>query len=387
MSNKKYVFPLFVLCLLSIAAPAKAQDYFSDTDSVDAAVSDEISAGATADTVDEISSIDANGNMTVKAGKDYPSPINLTKGSLTVNMDGSVKSVQVTNGNVTLHDNTSILGNLVVTNGNLSIGSNVTISGSVTVGGTFSAKDNLAVSGPVSVGSTGVLTIGSNSDITNTLTSPGGLKIGSNADIKLFLSGKTAEIDGKVYKLGGTILSSGVNSDVGLPFVPKPKNGTPVTPTGTTAGSVQSAAQTTNTDASAETSAANIPDISDIVSADDINSYVSDVISNDENVKELNLSSEAVDLNYEMPASLFGIIPMSIPTRITVSKDKDVAVSYPWYSFLMAKNKKAVQDAVMESVGSSISSSPLGDDTTSGFSAKLQASITNSVLSALRNLF
>ena len=365
-----------------------------EADTTSANADDESTDSGESVTTRSATSVDANGNLTIKPNEDYTLPIDLVRGSLTIGSGASAtKGVRVRSGNVILGDNSEVIGNVTVDSGNLTIGENADISGNVSVGGTLTVKDNVDVTGTISVASSGVITVGSNVDLESTLTSSGGLKVGANTDIKLFLSGQSAQIDGKIYKLGGKILSSGANTSVGLPYVPKPKDGEAVMVTTTTSASVPQAQEGESVQSSDIEQASTegnvegsdsfvLPDIANIMNEEDITAYVSDIISSNMNVRTMDLTPEEVSLDYKTPVALFGFIPMSVPTHITVSKDKEIGISYPWYSFLMATNKQEVQNAVLESVKEATTG-----ETSAGFSAKIQATIANSILSAFKNLF
>lgn len=398
----KHILITALASLLLILVPhADAQNAMgNDSDSIFSADAD-VSVTASEDTATPSttagngSSIDANGNMTIKPDADFPSSIDLSRGNLTIGAGASVaKSIRVRNGNVLFGDNSEALGNVTVDNGSLTVGENGNIKGSASVGGTLVVKDNVNIAGPVSVLSSGTMTVGNNVNMEGTLTSASGLKVGANTDIKLFLSGQAVQIDGKVYKLGGKILSSGANTSVGLPFVPKLKDGQ-VMMTASTSPLETSGSETASSESGQSSDAGDdeafgadgffLPDIADIQDEEDISAYVSDVISANTDVRALNLTAEAIDLDYKTPAALFGFIPMSVPAHITVSKDKDVEISYPWYSFLMSTNKQELQDAVSKTVEDALSSS--AGNMPNGFSAKIQATIANGILSAFKDLF
>jgi hypothetical protein len=346
-----------------------------------------------------ISTTDAQGNLTINANEDYPSAIDLNQGNLTVDSGATTKSIHVRNGSITLKSDSEVTGSITVDNGNLTIGSNATVNGNIEVNGILTVKDNVDITGSISTGSSGTIMLGSNVDIKGTITSAAGLKAGSNTDVTLFLSGKTIDIDGKTYKLGGTILASGGNTSIGLPFVPK------------TAGSAVSTETTASNTSSATTlqkndqgSVSTSPDqlgasatdtattdlvntamtgVATIQNQDDVSNYISDILSTDHNVTDASASSDAVNLDYKTSASLFGFIPVTVPAHVSVSKDKTVNVTYPWYSFLMSTNKQAVQDAVSQAVSSTTDTT----NTSDGFSARVQATITDNILSAFKNLF
>ncbi|MFZ2039017.1 MAG: polymer-forming cytoskeletal protein [Minisyncoccia bacterium] len=339
------------------------------------------------------------------------------KGSLTVN-----------GGNFTASGNVKVSGNIKVS-GKVEIQGNAAIEGSVTAG-TLSLGPNSYIVGPVFVTSeNSTITVGPNGQLRNTLTSKSGIVAMSNAYVKLFLNGDTIEIDGVPYKLGGKIISTGPLAKVGLPYVPKPKasstveviKNTSVAPTEidktdytsgtdddrgaavqkqinsmegiageaskstvdadgkitTSIGQVNSLAQHINKVVS------DLGGINKIISIDDVKSYVSEVSSIDENIGETELSDEEVSLDYDVPASLFGFIPASLSTSVNVSKDKNVDVKYPWYSFLFSTpaSEADLEADITETVNT------LSTSSTEALSAKLQVSILNSVLSIFGGLF
>ncbi|MDD3531343.1 MAG: hypothetical protein PHV99_02015 [Candidatus Pacebacteria bacterium] len=355
---------------------------------------DATAADTSAADTSSISSIDANGNMRINSGEDYTSPIDLAQGNLELGSGATVsKSVRVRTGNVILGSGAELRAGVIVDTGNLTLGTDASVAGNATVGGALSLGANAEITGSAVVRSADTISLGSNADIGGTLTSAGSLQAGANADVKLFLSGQTADIDGKVYPLGGTIASAGSNASIGLPFVPKPKDGSAIVPSGNTinealpigtTGSNEQPASSENGNFSGDIA---LPDVSNILNGGDISKYVSDVISSNTKVKGLDLTSEAVNVDYQTPASLFGFIPMTIPTHIAVSKDKNVDVSYPWYSFLMTTNKDAIKTAVSENVQKALTTAAPTDTASNGLSTKIQALIANSILSAFNSIF
>jgi hypothetical protein len=88
---------------------------------------------------------------------------------------------------------------------------------------------------------------------------------------------------------------------------------------------------------------------------------------------------------YKVPASLFGFIPMTLPANVKVTKDKNVDVAFPWYSFFYSKPIDEIK--IKENVSNNIKTLLDSDTDTETLTAKMQASITNTVLSSLKGLF
>jgi hypothetical protein len=344
---------------------------------------------------------------------------------------------------LTIGSNADIYGNINVS-GNLVSKGNLTVKGNIS-SNTFSAGLNLDISGTVYVGSAnGTLSIGDNADVRGTLTSKSGLSIGSNSDVKLFLSGDLIEVDGTMYKLGGKIISRGSNSSVGLPYIPKPKIATSTVniitaPTQTQTQAVQTTQtvntvtqntaapkvantvnQNTNTSMGGndisvrnretnnnevtgfDTSASNNPEVvidrntvvdkiindtSYVVTEDDVNTYASEAVQEDSNINNVNLTAEDVSVSYAVPASLFGFIPMSLPANVSVTKDRNVSVKLPWYSFIFSK--KANENTIKQNVTEAISDTFNSSNTiySGGLTTRGRVSISNGVVSAFKGLF
>ena len=360
---------------------------------------------------DNPSKADASGNLTLRDGEVYESPINIT-GNLIANANSKITKGFQTGGNARLGDDVDVTGNATV-GGNLTSGDNVKVSGNVKVNGgitslgnatiegsvtaaTLSAGANFDVVGPVFVTSAGsVIYIGDNSTLDSTLTSKAGLQVGANVDIKLFLSGDSIQVDGQFYKLGGRIVKRGGNTTVGLPYIPKPKtvsadnnkvvNDTSVAPTAVD-NTNYVPAETVNSNAADVAQQVDAINTDAITSSDDVNSYIDQVSSIDKNVVDVNSSDSSVQVNYKVPATLFGFIPTTLSTDVSVSSDKNVDVKFPWYSFLFStKTSKADIKTNITNAAKDALNSVSANDTS--LSAKAQATILDKVFSGFENLF
>ncbi len=68
----------------------------------------------------------------------------------------------------------------------------------------------------------------------------------------------------------------------------------------------------------------------------------------DESLKQVEVADGVVNVEYDEPAEFLGFINTKITTRVSVNKEGDVAVAYPWYHIFMKKH------AARESIQSDI---------------------------------
>lgn len=407
------LFNLFVSGLFVFAQTTNETAVESDTSVQDSSVQNTDSVNIFYEQEDiSPSKVDANGNLTIRAGEEYESAINLTRGNLIIKNGAVVfNNIYLGSGNAVLEDNSEVKGNIIIKNGSLKIGNGVKVYGDISTY-SLSAFDNIDITGSVDVTSANsIIKVGNNFGIGKTLTSKSSLAIGANGEINLFLSGFSAEVDGKVYKLGGKILSMGTNTVVRLPFVPVLKNadGSEVKTMANVSNiltkednSVDIAKDESLEDEYSSTDViddqeeyegddnfykgtSTLPDVNNIINVDDINSYINKIYEIDSNISNLHMSGENVEINYKTPTKLFGFIQASTPVNIKVSQDSNVKVSYPWYSFVfrISFNEKTISDSVDASIKSIFD---LNTVTTDGLSPKLQASITNNILWGLKGL-
>lgn len=75
----------------------------------------------------------------------------------------------------------------------------------------------------------------------------------------------------------------------------------------------------------------------DVMTPASLESYVGSLVERDDRVEEIELANGELVIRYKAEAKFLGFIPGSITIRAEVSPEGEVRVSYPWYSFLMAK--------------------------------------------------
>ena len=127
------------------------------------------------------------------------------------------------------------------------------------------------------------------------------------------------------------------------------------------------------------------PDAGSVRDQQELQVYAHAALRSDVKIRDMSLSSTSVSMQYDTPARLFGIIPMSVPARVNVNGSGAVNVSYPWYAFFFATNKNAIQQKVSEVVASSTQNTSASS--TSALSAQDQARMVDIVHSVLQSLF
>lgn len=84
-----------------------------------------------------------------------------------------------------------------------------------------------------------------------------------------------------------------------------------------------------------------VSSVSDVSSNKTLESYVALAVNTNENLSSVGVDASGTLLvGYRQPARLFGFIPMQMTSRVRVTKDAEVTLSYPWYSFLVATDSK-----------------------------------------------
>lgn len=81
------------------------------------------------------------------------------------------------------------------------------------------------------------------------------------------------------------------------------------------------------------------PASADAVMTDaDLSAYASAMMRADDRIEAVAFNDENVEVRYGAPGRLFGIFPVTMTVRAEVASDGSVAVSYPWYRFLVASD-------------------------------------------------
>lgn len=125
----------------------------------------------------------------------------------------------------------------------------------------------------------------------------------------------------------------------------------------------------------------------DVQNFGQLRSFAAHVINEDRHVSRVALSSTTVQAHVDAPASFLGVLPTSVQAQVSVNSDGSVDVHYPWYAFFFKTNQDQVKTQVTNAVNQVLASSTLDAQTQATLSAKLQATILQSIVSSLKSLF
>lgn len=118
----------------------------------------------------------------------------------------------------------------------------------------------------------------------------------------------------------------------------------------------------------------------DAVATDgDLESYTSSAMQSDESINAINFASDKVTVNYKDKGRFIGLIPVTLSVDVTIDKDGNVSVDYPWYAFLVTKDKADIESRVNAEVAGDASATA-----GSGWTNLDRARLAGHILTALR---
>lgn len=79
---------------------------------------------------------------------------------------------------------------------------------------------------------------------------------------------------------------------------------------------------------------------------DDFENFAENILSQDLSISRIKLASTSLELDYETPGKLFGVIPVKITAKAIMDNEYRVKVKFPWYAVFI---KKAVGLKLKES--------------------------------------
>lgn len=80
-----------------------------------------------------------------------------------------------------------------------------------------------------------------------------------------------------------------------------------------------------------------------VATNNDLAAYAKDKLLNDNAIDSIAVSSASVCMNYEIPAKLFGVVPVSVAVHASVSPTGAISVQYPWYDFALSTDKSTLE--------------------------------------------
>jgi len=92
----------------------------------------------------------------------------------------------------------------------------------------------------------------------------------------------------------------------------------------------------------------------DVNTSDDLRSFVQSSMQSDDNISAVSFADNDVSVSYKDHGRLIGFIPVTIDTMVTANADGTITVNYPWYGFLVAKDRESLQSDLDTNVGAMI---------------------------------
>jgi hypothetical protein len=88
-----------------------------------------------------------------------------------------------------------------------------------------------------------------------------------------------------------------------------------------------------------------VTDASSVRSAASLESYAASSVREDDRLESVAMTNDQITMQYRKDARLLWVFPTSMQVAVMVAQDGDVAVRYPWYSFLLtgAESRTALE--------------------------------------------
>lgn len=92
-----------------------------------------------------------------------------------------------------------------------------------------------------------------------------------------------------------------------------------------------------------DNSTTSIESATEVHSDVDLKHFVSGKAKKDERIKNVDVKDGTVEVDYDVPAKLFGFINFSVSTHASADAKGNVHVAYPWYMFLMSTTESSTE--------------------------------------------
>ena len=121
----------------------------------------------------------------------------------------------------------------------------------------------------------------------------------------------------------------------------------------------------------------------DVHTKTELQYFAENKIKSDENADEVKVSSTTVETAYPMHAKLFGFIPLSLYSHVSVNTDGTVNLTLPWYAFLFGTDQDKVKADLVQAARTTIGS----NTASTSLSTTMQAQLLEAVLATLHANF
>lgn len=118
----------------------------------------------------------------------------------------------------------------------------------------------------------------------------------------------------------------------------------------------------------------------DVATQEDLKTYSMEEIKADPNISSLSFTNNDVAIAYKDHGRFLGFIPVTLDVDVTVDQSGNITFTYPWYSFLVAKDETDLETRIRNEVSGVLTSS-------AGWTNYDRAVLASRILAALRAHF
>lgn len=97
-----------------------------------------------------------------------------------------------------------------------------------------------------------------------------------------------------------------------------------------------------------------------IVTQDDLRAFAMASIKSDENLNSMSFTNDEIAVSYKDHGRFIGIIPITMDVNVVVDQSGNITFDYPWYGFLVAKDRADLETRVNSEVSNSLSANASG---------------------------
>lgn len=134
-----------------------------------------------------------------------------------------------------------------------------------------------------------------------------------------------------------------------------------------------------NAEFEAETQNSVMVNANSVSSENDLRVFAEGQLRSNADLDSVHFTSEAVEVTYKDQGRFIGVIPVTLSVDVTVDQDGSIEVDYPWYGFLVLKDKGDLEAEIQAAVNATISAEATGNWTNNE-----RAVLADRIVSALK---
>lgn len=207
------------------------------------------------------------------------------------------------------------------------------------------------------------------------------LGLGTSNQVNISLDRYDLQEDDSTRANANAQINANVNSNVDIDSTDNEdaRNGNAATSSDNRQNSGLPNATSTAATANAQTHASEQSNInfsaSQVSTEDDLRAFALSSMRSDEDLNSISFESDTVTVVYNDEGRFIGFIPVTLTVKVSVDQNGDVTIDYPWYGFLVAKDKADIDARVRAAIDGAASVRASGAGWTNSDRAELAESI------------